>query len=927
MESKVNKPTGAKTVDMEAVRRSCALLLGPVAELRIPKCPGRRTVSGYFDDADKLAKDAAEMSGKAAGVYLTLNPVVPDLLARAKNRLISFAETTTRDNEILARRWFFIDFDARRPAGISATDDEHHAAMERARLCREWLRTQGWPAPILADSGNGAHLLYRVELENSKENAEMLKSCLLVLGLQFSDDDVEVDPTAYNAARVVKIWGTLAAKGDNIPERPHRLSGLVEVPSEHELVPVELLRALEARLPPSEPQDQAGTARSQANNSFDVVRWIAEHNLEAKGPTDWNGGRKWMFDVCPFNGDHRNRSAFIVQLPNGAVAARCHHKSCDFKNWHALRDLIEPGWRDHSAQCTTKGAPAEEGDTEEEGGPAKESASSAGAPRGSKATRLIKLAESAGSEFFHTPDQRAYVRLRHDGHREVWPVASSGFRHYLVKLFFDNDRTALSSESLRQALNVLQGTALYAGKEHPVCTRAAYLKPDIYLDLGDPAWRSVRIHPGGWEVTPHPDPVRFRRAPSMLPLADPQRGPKVQELWKFSNLIGRERLLFGGWLLYALRACGPYPILILNGEEGSAKTTAAWVVKALIDPSKAPTRGAPKTEDDLMIAAQNSHVVAFDNISYLSPELADAICRLATGGGLSKRQLYTDDEEHVLESTRPVLITGIEPLALRGDFADRAVVLTLPQLTEKMSEKKFKEKFQDARPCLLGALLDCLSEALRKVDAVELEQTPRMVDFTCLGVAAEKALGFKSGDFLSAYLENRREARETLLEASSLAIRLRQFMEPRSEWRGAASELLDELNTIASDQERRRRSWPKTPQALSGTLMRLAPSLRQVGIEVERDREGHSSRRFIEIHKVGKSSSAASASSASSPPSSPSGDADIADSVGVGSSADDADDADDEKPTLETPATGNSKLPGGLFDNDDAVADDNEVEL
>jgi hypothetical protein len=226
----------------------------------------------------------------------------------------------------------------------------------------------------------------------------------------------------------------------------------------------------------------------------------------------------------------------------------------------------------------------------------------------------------------------------------------------------------------------------------------------------------------------------------------------------------------------------------LNGEEGAAKTTVAWAVKALIDPSKAPTRGAPRNEEDLMIAAQNSHIVTLDNISYLSPEMQDAICRLATGGGLSKRQLYENEEEHVLEAMRPVLITSIEPLGLRGDFIDRAVPLTLPQLKpeKRTSDEEFKTNFEAERPRLIGALLDCLSKALPEVPAVRLEQPPRMVDFAILGVAAEKELGFESGEFLAAYQENRREARETLLEASVLAIRLRQFMQQRSEWKGSS---------------------------------------------------------------------------------------------------------------------------------------------
>jgi hypothetical protein len=288
------------------------------------------------------------MSGKAEGVYLTLNPAFSDLLARGSNKLVRYAKHATSDEQVLRLHWLLLDFDPIRPAGISSTDAEHEAALHRARECREWLRTQGWPAPVFADSGNGGHLAFRVDLENNNDSTETLKSGLLVLGLQFSDSVVQVDPNTYNAARIVKLWGTLAAKGDNLSERPHRLSRLLDVPAVLEPVSVESLVDLARHLPKAEPQAQARPSRSNGQG-FDLDRWIADHNLDVDGPTDWQGGRRWILRVCPWNPNHRG-SAYIVQLPNGAVAAGCLHKSCAHKDWHALRDLVEPGWRNHSAQ-------------------------------------------------------------------------------------------------------------------------------------------------------------------------------------------------------------------------------------------------------------------------------------------------------------------------------------------------------------------------------------------------------------------------------------------------------------------------------------------------------------------------------------------------------------------------------------------------
>ena len=257
--------------------------------------------------------------------------------------MVPFAKHTASDGDIVRRCWLFIDFDPVRPAGISATDAEHEAALERARRCRDWLHARGWPAPLAADSGNGSHLAYRLGLENTNENTQMLKSVLLVLGLQFSDSTVQVDPNTYNASRIVKVWGTVAAKGDNLPARPHRLSRLVDVPLTLEPASVELLAELAARVPKAESQAQAGPVRSRGS-SFDLDHWIVDHSLKVDGPTSWSGGRRWVFEVCPFNPEHRDRSAYIVQLPNGAIAAGCLHRSCQGKNWSALRDLIDPSW-------------------------------------------------------------------------------------------------------------------------------------------------------------------------------------------------------------------------------------------------------------------------------------------------------------------------------------------------------------------------------------------------------------------------------------------------------------------------------------------------------------------------------------------------------------------------------------------------------
>jgi hypothetical protein len=221
--------------DLAEIARAIDILFEPdwVVELRALKVEKAGIVSGYFDGnhRDALARSAAALSGRAPGVYVTLNPVDPTVMARAFNRAKPFAKDTTKDSEIVRRVRLLIDFDPKRPSGISSTDAEHRSALDRALDCREYLRKQGWPDPVFADSGNGAHLIYRLDLPNDAASTDIVRGVLEKLASRFSDSAVDLDRSVFNAARISKLYGTLSAKGDSTPERPHRIARILEVPS------------------------------------------------------------------------------------------------------------------------------------------------------------------------------------------------------------------------------------------------------------------------------------------------------------------------------------------------------------------------------------------------------------------------------------------------------------------------------------------------------------------------------------------------------------------------------------------------------------------------------------------------------------------------------------------------------------------------
>jgi len=281
-------------------------------------------------------------------------------------------------------------------------------------------------------------------------------------------------------------------------------------------------------------------------------------------------------------------------------------------------------------------------------------------------------------ELFHTATGTAFADIVVDGHRETWPIRSKRFRGWLRRRYYQATGDAASAAEIRSALDLLEARAQFDGPERVVHVRIAEQAGHIYLDLADEHWRAVDIGPDGWRVIGYP-PVRLRRPSGMLPLPLPlpQQVGSIEALNSFLNVTSRDDfVLIVAWLLATLRSGGPYPLLAISGEQGSAKTVLSKLLKALIDPNAAPVRSLSREERELMIAANNGYLLAFDNLSGLPVWLSDALCRLASGGSFAVRQLYTDDEEVLFEAARPILLNGIEegdqPAGLErpGDFSD-----------------------------------------------------------------------------------------------------------------------------------------------------------------------------------------------------------------------------------------------------------------
>jgi hypothetical protein len=333
--------------------RTIETLFAPSDVIELRTFKDGRTYSGYFNDRQELVNSADKHDLRGHDVYMTLNELPDEISYRRHNRIeqIRGRDQTTSDGDVARRRYLFIDADCERVSGISSTDEEKLKSREKVLEIREYLRTQDWPAPIVCDSGNGYHLLYRVDLPADQDSLVLVAGVLEALDFKFSDDAVKVDTTTKNAARITKFYGTTAKKGDDLPERPHRPSKILKVPEQLAPVSRERLEALVA-MKPEESRGFQVFPGGRSYKEFDIAEWIAQHGVPVKREGPWGrGGYRWILEEC-LNG-HTDNSGYILQMPSGAIVARCHHDSCDYE-WRDFREHYEPGAYDRKAWSEEK---------------------------------------------------------------------------------------------------------------------------------------------------------------------------------------------------------------------------------------------------------------------------------------------------------------------------------------------------------------------------------------------------------------------------------------------------------------------------------------------------------------------------------------------------------------------------------------------
>jgi hypothetical protein len=466
---------------------------------------------------------------------------------------------------------------------------------------------------------------------------------------------------------------------------------------------------------------------------------------------------------------------------------------------------------------------------------------------------LFNLGRERAATLFCSAEGAAFADVVISGHRRTWPLASDEFAGWLMEGFYLERKRAPSSSAVKSAIRSLGLTARFEGPRHEVYLRAAESSGRIYLDLGDTEFNAIEVGMTGWRVVGDA-PVRFRRTPSMRSLPVPQPDGSINQLRRFVNLSDNDFVLFVAVLLDALRPGRPHPVLFLTGEEGSAKSTAATIARSLIDPNLIPLRTLPGTVRDLFIGVRNAHMLVWDNVSTITPEISDALCQISSGSGFATRLLYTDSAELLVGGSRPVVLNGLGNGITRSDLADRAVVLRLLPIQgeKRRTETDLWAEFESERSQIFGGLRDCAVYGLRELPNVHLQQPPRMADFALWSVACETAFA-APGAFLTAFEASATEATEAVVENDPVAIAIGTFMLERNYWHGTAAQLLHELTAhdTAEAQPTGWKTWPRDAASFGKALRRVAASMRKTGIEVSVGRATHRGRtRTIELRKI-----------------------------------------------------------------------------
>lgn len=458
----------------------------------------------------------------------------------------------------------------------------------------------------------------------------------------------------------------------------------------------------------------------------------------------------------------------------------------------------------------------------------------------SHAEILLDLIESQGDkfQFFHNEHKNPFVRIENEGHYEILKVNSREFNLFLCRLFYKTQNKPIGSDSLKSVLNILSAKANFEGDLYKLHNRVTGINGAIIYDLCDKDWQGVKITEEGVEVINHL-PIAFRRYSHQLPQPLPVLGVDIREYLKYFNLKNLDsEVLLLVWIVTCFVPDIPHTALYLHGVQGSAKSTMMRILKRLIDNSSVELLTLVTDRAELAQILSHHWLVPFDNVSEISNETSDTLCRAISGYSFSKRELFSDEDDVIFSIKRPIAINGINMIFTRPDLLERSLLVELEPISpsSRRTEKVILEQFEREKAGFLGAIFDVLSRAIKIKKSIDLSSKARMADFVEWGCAIAEAIGYDSNEFLLAYESNLQLHNEEVINSSLPAQMIIKFMIGKNEWEGTAEDLYSRLNTLVEHEgiKTNKYNWVSSPNSLGRLLNRLKPSLQHYGIIVDK---------------------------------------------------------------------------------------------
>jgi len=483
------------------------------------------------------------------------------------------------------------------------------------------------------------------------------------------------------------------------------------------------------------------------------------------------------------------------------------------------------------------------------------------------AQKLLSLAKEQCHELFLDQYREPYAAVNIRDHQETLNISHSRFRNWICKAYYELNGSVPNSESITNAINVLKANAEFDGNSKELHLRVAYddgtaraARTTIYYDLTNKDWEAVKLTPEDWVVDKAPVIFRRHNALAQVYPSEKYRNGIFDEFINLLNIKGEQKkLLLKCYIISTFIPDIDRIVLMLHGGPGAAKTSFEELLKLLIDPSSILTFALPRDVSQVIQQLDHNYVIFYDNVSEIVFWISDQFCRASTGGGSSKRSLYTDDDDKVYNFKRNVGFNGINLAATKSDLLDRGIILPIERIDPKDRERKQKilHDFEEIRPQVLGYIFDIVVKVLRyykENPPIEFETLPRMADFAEVAEVISRCMGNEPNDFMKAYQKNIEQQTQEILDTSLVASAIFKFMSDRKEWKGNATGLLAILDNQVTEKVQRSKYWPKTASVLSRRINEVKANLREVGIEIEEGEADTITRvKSIEIKNINQS--------------------------------------------------------------------------